>query len=348
MSVDVAAVQDALKAEGLDGWLLYDFQGVNPIAPRVAGIGRDGGHLATRRWFYLDSGGRRAPGLVHAIERHNLDHLPGPRRCTRAASQLEAGLKSLLAGIAPGGDGVLARQRDSVRVPGRCRHRRDGARARRRGRGVAAIWSSTSTGSGTPRPSHPTARPPTSSIASRTAPSRPWPGARAGDGDHGVRHPAADGAVVRGRGPRQRLGARTCRRKRTPAIRTTCPRPIGIAPIRPNELLLIDLWGKLGRPGAVYADITWVGFTGAHDAGRVARAFEAIARRARRRGGARPGRGPDGRRCAASRWTARRGRSSTRPATGTRSCIARGTASARRSTATARTSTITRRMTSAG
>src|SRR6185503_3884796 len=33
-------------------------------------------------------------------------------------------------------------------------------------------------------------------------------------------------------------------------------------PIRPNELLLLDLWGKLEKPGAVYADITWTGFAG--------------------------------------------------------------------------------------
>jgi Xaa-Pro aminopeptidase len=33
-------------------------------------------------------------------------------------------------------------------------------------------------------------------------------------------------------------------------------------PIRPNELLLLDLWGKTTAPGAVFADISWVGFTG--------------------------------------------------------------------------------------
>ena len=32
--------------------------------------------------------------------------------------------------------------------------------------------------------------------------------------------------------------------------------------IRPNELLLLDLWGKLPGPGAVFADITWVAYTG--------------------------------------------------------------------------------------
>ena len=33
-------------------------------------------------------------------------------------------------------------------------------------------------------------------------------------------------------------------------------------PIRPNELLLLDLWGKVDKPGAVYADITWMGYSG--------------------------------------------------------------------------------------
>jgi Xaa-Pro aminopeptidase len=31
-----------------------------------------------------------------------------------------------------------------------------------------------------------------------------------------------------------------------------------------NEIVLLDLWGKLPAPGAVFADITWVGFTGTH------------------------------------------------------------------------------------
>jgi Xaa-Pro aminopeptidase len=46
--------------------------------------------------------------------------------------------------------------------------------------------------------------------------------------------------------------------------------------IGPNELLLLDLWGKCQRPGAVYADITWVAFTGATVPPAMARAFAAI------------------------------------------------------------------------
>ena len=48
--------------------------------------------------------------------------------------------------------------------------------------------------------------------------------------------------------------------------------------IGPDELLLLDLWGKLGQTGAVFADITWVGFTGRQVPPRMAKAFDAAAR----------------------------------------------------------------------
>jgi Xaa-Pro aminopeptidase len=47
--------------------------------------------------------------------------------------------------------------------------------------------------------------------------------------------------------------------------------------IQPDELVLLDLWGKLDRPGAVFADITWVGFTGVRAPERQVNAFEAVA-----------------------------------------------------------------------
>jgi Xaa-Pro dipeptidase len=47
-------------------------------------------------------------------------------------------------------------------------------------------------------------------------------------------------------------------------------------PIGRNELLLLDLWGKLPDPGAVFADITWVGFTGPTVPDEMAKAFAAV------------------------------------------------------------------------
>ena len=45
-----------------------------------------------------------------------------------------------------------------------------------------------------------------------------------------------------------------------------------------GQLVLLDLWAKLATPGAVYADITWVGFTGSRVPDDQAAAFSAIAR----------------------------------------------------------------------
>ena len=96
MALDVRAVQEALRSERLDGWLLYDFHGSNPIAATLAGL-NDGAHMTTRRWFYLIPAAGEPRGLVHAIERHNLDGLPGakavyatPRAARRRADAVAA------------------------------------------------------------------------------------------------------------------------------------------------------------------------------------------------------------------------------------------------------------------
>jgi Xaa-Pro dipeptidase len=48
-------------------------------------------------------------------------------------------------------------------------------------------------------------------------------------------------------------------------------------PVGRDELVLLDLWGKLDRPGAVFADITWMGFTGRRVPERYRKAFTAAA-----------------------------------------------------------------------
>jgi len=47
--------------------------------------------------------------------------------------------------------------------------------------------------------------------------------------------------------------------------------------IKADELVLLDLWGKVDRQGSVFADITWVGYTGRAVPERYARAFQAVA-----------------------------------------------------------------------
>src|SRR5919112_4607421 len=98
MRLDLEAVRRALVAEGLDGWLLYDFHGSNPIAAQLAGLA-GGGHMTTRRWYYLIPANGQPRGLVHAIERRNLDHLPGAKAVYAGHAQLESGLTELLGGM---------------------------------------------------------------------------------------------------------------------------------------------------------------------------------------------------------------------------------------------------------
>src|SRR5512139_2640560 len=98
MSLDVDAVQRMLRADGLDGWLLYDFHGSHPIASRLAGL-NGGGHMTTRRWYYLIPAEGEPRGLVHAIERHNLDGLPGTKTIYAGREALDSGLTALLRGI---------------------------------------------------------------------------------------------------------------------------------------------------------------------------------------------------------------------------------------------------------
>src|ERR1700730_2238914 len=98
-AIDVTAVQAALRADGLDGWLLYDFRGLNSIAVELTAVNHQSGHLATRRWYYLIPATGEPRGLVHAIERHSLAHLPGTTERYAGRDQLEAGLRQLLEGL---------------------------------------------------------------------------------------------------------------------------------------------------------------------------------------------------------------------------------------------------------
>src|SRR4051794_35427010 len=99
VGLDIGAVQAALRADGIDAWLLYDFRGLNPIAADVTGVNRQGGHLATRRWYYLVPANGEPRGLVHAIEKNSLAHLPGTTERYAGRDQLETGLRRLLTGV---------------------------------------------------------------------------------------------------------------------------------------------------------------------------------------------------------------------------------------------------------
>ena len=98
MPLDIAAVQRSLTTQGLDGWLLYDFHGSNPIAARLVGTANVA-KMTTRRWFYLIPATGEPRALVHAIERQTLEALPGRTAMYAGRVQLEAELTRLLDGM---------------------------------------------------------------------------------------------------------------------------------------------------------------------------------------------------------------------------------------------------------
>lgn len=274
--LDIAAVQAALRADGIDGWLLYDFRGLNPIAADVTGVLRQGGHLATRRWYYLIPAEGEPRGLVHAIEPHSLAHLPGSTQRYAGRGQLEAGLQALLQGVRR----VAMEYSPGCAIPYVSRVDA-GTVELVRGCGAEVVSSG--------------------DLVQRF--SAVWDGAAIGT------HLAASAALYR---IKDRAFDAILRRLRDRVPTTEFDiqqlmagwfRDEGLVTdsdpnvsaqenagnphylptadrhrrIGPDELVLLDLWGKLDRPKAVYADITWVGFTGRQVPARQAEAFAVIA-----------------------------------------------------------------------
>jgi Xaa-Pro dipeptidase len=93
---DLAAVQTALLEQKLDGWLLYDFRGLNILARRVLGFGTEA--MLSRRWFYFIPARGEPRKLVHRIEPAALDAYPGSRQIYLRWQELEAGVNLLLDG----------------------------------------------------------------------------------------------------------------------------------------------------------------------------------------------------------------------------------------------------------
>jgi len=72
--MDLNAIQKELQAAGLDGWLFYDHHRRDPIAYRVLGVNPV---MVTRRWYYLIPAQGEPAKLLHRIEKGSLDGAPG-------------------------------------------------------------------------------------------------------------------------------------------------------------------------------------------------------------------------------------------------------------------------------
>lgn len=270
---ELERLQDLIAASGVDGWLLFDFRGRNPVAAAVLGDEIVG----SRRVFVLVPRAGRPVALVHAVDAELWRGWPGEwtkRVWVRRESLVEelgplVRGKRLAMDISPNGaipylDGVPAGVADWIRslgatlMPSADLVTRycsvwtadDVASHRRAAAAIAAIAREALTGAGA---------------------------AAAGE------HPMNEHAVavwIRERFDRAGLltegspsvswGPNAARTHYEPTAEASHP-------ITPGALLLLDLWAK--EPGGMYADQTWMAAIG-HPSDRDAELW-LIVRRAR-------------------------------------------------------------------
>src|SRR5436309_7427736 len=91
---DFPALRELLGTLSADGWLLYDFRGINPAATRVLGIKG----MGTRRFFVLLPREGKPVAIAHRIELASFDGFPGEVRAYAAWPELHDQLRALVAG----------------------------------------------------------------------------------------------------------------------------------------------------------------------------------------------------------------------------------------------------------
>ena len=93
---DLAAIQQALRENKIEGWLFYDHHHRDPLAYSILGL--DPNAHVTRRWYYFVPATGEPKKLVHRIESFKLDTLPGTKSGYSSWQELESQLQTLLSG----------------------------------------------------------------------------------------------------------------------------------------------------------------------------------------------------------------------------------------------------------
>jgi Xaa-Pro aminopeptidase len=94
LEANLDAIQAALSQAGMDGWLFYDHHHRDPIGGRILGL--DEKAHVTRRWYYFVPALGAPRKLVHRIEQGRLDSLPGAKGQYSSWQELAAGLEAML------------------------------------------------------------------------------------------------------------------------------------------------------------------------------------------------------------------------------------------------------------
>ena len=94
MSTSIEAIQQQLRAEGMDGWLFYDHHRRDPLAYAILGL--PDSLSASRRWYYFVPAEGEPRGMAHRIEAHHLDMLPGPKQLYSTWQEQRGAIEAML------------------------------------------------------------------------------------------------------------------------------------------------------------------------------------------------------------------------------------------------------------
>jgi Xaa-Pro dipeptidase len=251
----VARIQEQLRARELDGWLLYNFQGLNPVASELLGL-----PAMTRRYLVLIPATGTPVALTHRIEQQPWRGWIGENRTYLGWREMEEQLGRLLGGLgrvaveyAPG-DGIPYVDRVPAGVIELIRAA--GAEAVSSADLISvfyACWSAE--GEASHRRAAGVLRD-TVHAAFREIGTRLGGGGRVTEWE--IRE------WISGELHRQGLlvGADSIVAVNANAANPHYgPSREEHAVIRPGDLVLIDLWGKESE-AAIYADQTWMGYVG--------------------------------------------------------------------------------------
>ena len=256
--VNLEAIQSALCEAKLDGWLFYDHHRRDAIAYRVLGINPV---MCTRRWYYLIPKAGEPGRLVHRIEAHNLDGLPGTVERYSSWREQREGLSRLLHGKAR-----VAMQYSALNNSPYVGLVDAGTVELVKSCGVEVVSSADlvqqfeSCWSEEQWQSHQAAGEVVHK-AVRTAFAAIRDAVRDGKEiseydvqQEMVRVFEANG-IIADEPPCVAVNANSANPHYSPSREASLP-------IHAADFVLLDVWGKQNKPGAVYFDITWTGYVG--------------------------------------------------------------------------------------
>ena len=269
----IEAIQNELRAQGLDGWLFYDFHHRDPIAAHILGL--ESGGLGTRRWFYLIPARGNPQKLVHRIESRALDALPGAKLVYAGLDELRRNLTRLLRRVKkvamqysprnaiPYVSMVDAGTVELVRAHG-CKVLTSADLVQK----FEACWSAEQ------YRAHLTAGRVIDRVAQEAflhAAQHVREKSRLTEYDlqQWILAEFRAAGVITEEPPIVAVGAHTADPHYEPLA-------AGSSAIRAGDLLLLDIWGKLNRPGSVYYDVTWVGYLGKKVPAEYAKIFSVV------------------------------------------------------------------------